>query len=105
MGVSVIFQGLGQSLRIRRDAADNVRLAIAAERLLGGLLAREEAPAAREEGEDAGYRWSIDPQSSSSRDELAPGARLVEVRLAVESPAGRRWEMTTLLPEQRTTPP
>jgi prepilin-type N-terminal cleavage/methylation domain-containing protein len=105
VGVSVVFQGLGQALRIRRDTVENVRLAVASERLLGGLLARAEAPGAREEGEEGGYRWSLEPRAGASREEPPSGAHLVEVVLAVESPAGRRWEMTTLLPEKGTTSP
>lgn len=101
IGVGVIFQGLAQGLRIRREAAENVRLTIAAEKLLDELIAEEEAPEAKAAGEADGYRWSIEPLPAERKDDIAYGATLVEVRLAVESPAGRRLEMTTLLPEQK----
>jgi len=106
LGVGVIFEGLGSALRLRAEANENVHLAVAAERLLGGLPTRKAAPTETEEGEAEGCRWRLEP--------LAPpptplgdvvgaggdlrGSPLVEVRLSIAAPSGRVWELMTLLP-------
>lgn len=103
IGLGVIVQGLGQGLRLRRESAENVRFTVLAEGLLGGLLARKEAPEAVEEGEQGGWRWRLEPlaEAPPGDAEQAPGgAALAALRIALVSPAGRIWEMTTLLPAQ-----
>lgn len=102
IGVGVIFEGLGQGLRIRREAAENVRLTGTAMQLLGELSAEEEAPSAKLEGVAGDYRWRVEPIKAERKDDVAYGARLIEVRLSLESPAGRRLELTTLLPEKES---
>lgn len=106
IGLGVILPGIGLSLRMRRDAADSVRLAIAAEQVLGELSQRTKAPAENEEGESGGCRWLIEPLDievgggigAGNIVETRRGAELVAVRLTVSVPDGSRWEMTTLLP-------
>jgi general secretion pathway protein I len=106
IGLGVIFQGLAQGLRVRRESAENVRLAIVGERFLGELLAREGAPSEAEEGEEAGVRWRVETvPAAAAAGEGSPFARLMEVRLILESRAGRRWVLTTLLPEARNPGP
>lgn len=105
IGIGVIVQGFGQGLRIRRDAADSVRLIIAAQRFLGQLVALEEAPDTEEEGEEEGFLWLITPVAIERTDDTPPGAALVEVRLTVTSPTGRSLQLTTLLPETKAETP
>ena len=110
IGLGVVFQGISQGLRLRGESADNIRLALVAERALGELAGREAAPETPEEGEDSGCRWRLEPVE----DPAAPpsgggaaavheprGAALVVVRLTVTAPSGRSWEATTLLPRAK----
>ncbi len=106
IGLGVVFQGISQGLRLRGESADNVRLSLVAERLLGELIVREYAPAAPEEGEESGCRWRLEPSEravalggviSSTAPADQRGSPLVDVRITVTTPAGRGWEMTTLL--------
>ena len=114
IGLGVVFQGIGQGLRLRGESADNVRLMLVAERILGELVEREAAPTGPEEGEDSGCRWQLEPvegavsaggviDASAAPDQR--GAPLVEVRLTVKAPSGRGWETTTLLPRAKDTSP
>jgi prepilin-type N-terminal cleavage/methylation domain-containing protein len=106
IGLGVILPGIGLSLRMRRDAADSVRLGIAAEQVLGELSQRTKAPAENEEGEAGGCRWLLEPLDveigggigAGNVVEAGRGAELVAVRLTVSVPDGPRWELTTLLP-------
>lgn len=107
IGLGVIFQGLGFGLRLRGEAAENVRLAVVAERVLGGLPLRRTAPAKPEEGEEEGVRWRLETREAHAG--LVPpegpperrGAGMVEVLLTVTAPSGRSWELLTLLPPAR----
>jgi len=114
IGLGVVFQGIGQGLRLRGASADNVKLSLAAERLLGEMIEREAAPTEPEEGEDSGCRWRLEPveravapggvvDASAAPDQR--GAPLVEVRLTVTAPSGRGWDMTTLLPRAKDAVP
>jgi len=114
IGLGVVFQGISQGLRLRGESADNVKLSLVAERILGELVEREAAPAEAEEGEDDGCRWRLEPvaravapggagETPSATDRR--GAPLVEVRLTVKAPSGRGWEATTLLPRAKDTSP
>ena len=114
IGLGVVFQGIGQGLRLRGASADNLKLSLAAESVLGGLIEREAAPAEPEEGEDSGCRWRLEPVerpvgpggvvgASSAPDQL--GAPLVAVRLTITAPSGRNWELTTLLPLPKAAAP
>ena len=114
IGLGVVFQGIGQGLRLRGESADNVRLALATERLLGELIEREAAPAEPEEGEDSGCRWRLEPvegtvdTGAAAETAAAPdrrGAPLVEVRLTVAAPSGRSFEASTLLPRAKDAAP
>ncbi len=107
IGLGVIFQGLGQGLRLRAETAENVRLAQVAESLIGRLPERDTAPEVPEEGEEAGCRWRIetidlpaakDAAATSPATTEGRGAQLSVVRLTVTAKSGRSWEMTTLLP-------
>ena len=114
IGLGVIFQGISQGLRLRGESVDNIRLSVAAERVLGELVAREAAPAEPVEGEDSGCRWRLE----SVEQAVAPGgvvgasatpdkrgAPLVVVRLTVTAPSGRDWQTTTLMPRAKETAP
>jgi len=116
LGISlgVIFQGIGQGLRLRGEAAENVRLALVAESLLGQLPERAAAPEAPEEGEDAGILWRLESVETPAARGAAPGAGAatdargtppVAVRLTVTAPSGRSWEMSTLLPRSAESVP
>jgi hypothetical protein len=103
LGLGVIFQGLAQGLRVRRDAAVEVRIAVVAERVLNELLARPAAPESPEEGEEDGVRWCVEaipPRTLAAGENARPqrGPRLLEVRVTLAA-AGRDWELTTLLPQ------
>jgi len=110
IGLGVVFQGISQGLRLRGQSADNVRLSLVAERLLGELAEREAAPTGIEAGEDSGCRWRLEllerPVSPGGvlDSSAAPGQRgapLVAVRLSVTAASGRGWESTTLLPRAK----
>ena len=114
IGLGVVFQGISQGLRLRGESADNVSLSLVTERLLGNLVEREAAPTELEEGEESGCRWRLEPVEGAvvpgevTGSAAAPehrGAPLVEVRLTVTTPSGRRWETTTLLPRAKDTAP
>jgi len=111
IGLGVVFQGVGQGLRLRGESADNVRLSLVAERLLGELIERESAPDSPEEGEDSGCLWRVEPVAravplggviDAGSGPGGHGAPLVEIRLTVKAPSGRSWEATTLLPKEVT---
>lgn len=112
VGLGVVFQGIGQGLRLRSQSADNVRLSLLAERILGGLAEREAAPTEPEAGEEAGCRWRLETveravapggvvNASAATD--SRGAALVDVRITVTAPSGRGWDTTTLLPRAKDT--
>jgi prepilin-type N-terminal cleavage/methylation domain-containing protein len=114
IGLGVVFQGISQGLRLRGESADNVRLSLATERMLGELIEREAAPTEPEEGEDSGCRWRLEPLErtvapgavdGTARTADQRGAPLVEVRLIVTAPAGRSWETSTLLPSAKDAAP
>jgi general secretion pathway protein I len=116
LGISlgVIFQSIGQGLRLRGDAAESVRLALVAESILGVLPERAAAPEAPEEGEEAGIRWRLESVEAPVARGAPPGAGAspkargalpVTVRLTVTAPSGRFWEMSTLLPRAAETVP
>lgn len=114
VGLGVVFQGIGQGLRLRGQSADNVSLSLVAERVLGELVEREAAPTAPEEGEDSGCRWRLEPLApavapggviATSAASSPRGAPLVAVRITVTAPSGRGWEATTLLPRVESAAP
>jgi len=114
IGLGVVFQGIGQGLRLRGQSADNVMLSLAAEHLLGGLIEREAAPTELEEGEESGCRWRLEPVEravalggviDTSAAAEHRGAPLIDVRLTVTAPSGRSWETSTLLPRAKDTAP
>lgn len=107
IGLGVIFQGLSQGLRLRGAAAENVRFVLAAESILGGLSGRTGAPAAPEEGEEAGCRWRLESVErpvalgavvGTGTGQGQGGAELVEILLTITAPSGQTWELSTLLP-------
>jgi prepilin-type N-terminal cleavage/methylation domain-containing protein len=107
IGLGVIFQGIAQGLRLRGSAAESVRLALVAERILGALPGRAAAPEQPEEGEETECRWRLETVSGAkgwTGASTAAGAKtpeasaLAEVRLTVTGRSGRAWVMTTLLP-------
>jgi len=87
---------------VRRQAAQDVALAVTAESVVGGLLARTAAPAELEEGDDGDVHWRLEPLAEAApragETSLPP---LVEVRISVEGAAGRSWEFATLLPREK----
>ena len=105
IGLGVILPGIGLSLRLRQDATEGSRLALAAEQVLGDLVLRKEAPESAEEGEVGGCSWLIEPLDAAAPDPAASGARhgaeLAQVRLTLTAPGGLRWELTTLLPRAK----
>ena len=114
IGLGVVFQGIGQGLRLRGQSADSVRLSLVTERLLGDLIEREAAPTELEEGEESGCRWRLEPleravapggviENAAATDHR--GAPLVDVRISVSTPSGRAWEATTLLPRAKDAAP
>jgi general secretion pathway protein I len=111
IGLGVVFQGFSQGLRVRGESADNVRISLVAERLLGQLIERTEAPSASEEGEENGCRWRLEPVERAvplggvvaSGSDSRRGGALVEVRLTVTAPSGRSWEAQSLLPQAQDT--
>jgi len=114
IGLGVLFQGIGQGLRLRGAAAESVQLALVAERIIGGLPERAAAPAEPEEGEESGCRWRLEPFElpAAPRAAVGPvaspdgrGAPLVGVRITVTAPSGRSWEMSTLLPRAAASTP
>ena len=107
IGLGVILPGIGLSLRMRRDASDDSRLALAAEQVLGDLVQRTKPLEAAEEGEIGGCRWQLEPLETPAAglgDARPHGAALTVVRLTLTAPGGPRWEMTTLLPSPRPEP-
>ena len=106
IGLGVVFQGIGQGLRLRAEGAENLRLAVVAESVLGGLPERDAAPETPEEGEESGCRWRLETLEThgaprTPAEPVAPAdqaAALAVVRLTLTAPSGRTWEMTSLLP-------
>jgi len=107
IGLGVVFQGIGQGLRLRAEGAENLRLALVAETVLGGLAEREAAPETPEGGEATGCRWRLETLETHGAPRIAAepaapaeqaAASLAVVRLTVTAPSGRNWEMFSLLP-------
>jgi prepilin-type N-terminal cleavage/methylation domain-containing protein len=97
LGLTVIMQGLALGLRVRRDSAESLRLGLVAEHRLQQLFAQGTVDPGDEVGEEHGYTWRVEvvPPAEPEGEE----GELVEVRLTVESPSGRKWELLTLMPE------
>ena len=114
VGLGVVFQGISQGLRLRGESADNVKLSLVTERILGSLVERQAAPTEPEEGEESGCRWRLEPLEHAAvpggvvenvETSAHRGAQLVDVRLTVTTASGRGWETTTLLPRAKDTTP
>jgi hypothetical protein len=105
IGLGVILPGIGLSLRLRQDASEGSRLAVAAEQVLGDLVLRKEAPQRAEEGEVDGCAWVIEPLDAAADgtggDAARHGAELTAVRVTLSLAGGPRWEFTTLLPRPK----
>lgn len=92
-GMAVVMQGLALGLKVRRDSAVTRQLSIVAANRLARLVADGGAPL-REEGEEGPFHWRL--ESLPLGDEGS--GELHEVKITVEAPSGRQWEITTLFP-------
>ena len=97
IGLTVIMQGIATGLQARRLSAESHHLALVAANRLDHLLAAGEAPAAAEEGREAGFDWRTEPTAAPSDGEGGDTV-LATVTITVTSTSGRTLQVTTLAP-------
>jgi hypothetical protein len=97
IGLAVIMQGLALGLKVRRDSAETQAMCRVAGNRLNDLLG-EGSFSAGAEGTEGPYRWRLDELPSKGGAEDGGAERLAALRISVEAPSGRAWELHTLFP-------
>ena len=100
IGLGVVFQGISQGLRLRGESADNVRLSLVAERVLGELVEREAAPDDARGGR--GVRLPL--AARTPRDCRRPGRGERRASAAADI-AARRWSKSVSPSRRRPAAP
>ena len=93
IGLAVIMQGLALGLKVRRESVETQAMCQVAGSRLNGLL-EEGSFTAAAEGTDGPYLWRLEELPS----EADSSANLVNLRINVEAPSGRVWELYTIFP-------
>ena len=92
IGLTVIMQGLALGLKVRRESVETQAMCQVAGSRLNGLL--EEGSFTAAEGTDGPYLWRLEELPS----EAGASANLANLRINVEAPSGRVWELYTIFP-------
>ena len=96
IGLAVIMQGLAQGLKVRRDSIETQVMSQVAENRLNELLGEGSFSAAAE-GTDGSYRWRLEELPSGGTG-AGSAERLAGLKINVEAPSGRTWELYTIFP-------
>jgi prepilin-type N-terminal cleavage/methylation domain-containing protein len=103
-GLAVIMQGLALGLKIRRESTESQQLSLVALNRLNVLMSEGKVSPDMEEGAEGDFRWRI--ESSPSEGDAGRGTEtvLAHVRILVEAPSGRTWELSTIMPQDDDEP-
>lgn len=103
-GLAVIMQGLALGLKVRRESTESQQLSLIALNRLNLLMSEGKVPSDMDEGSEGSYSWRI--ESSPLGREVETGAEevLAHVRILVEAPSGRTWELSTIFPQDDDEP-
>jgi len=103
-GLAVIMQGLAVGLKVRRESTESQHLSLIALNRLNLLMSEGKVPPDMEEGSEGDYRWRIEVSPPEGDAERGAGAVPAHVRILVEAPSGRTWELSTLMPQDDDEP-
>jgi prepilin-type N-terminal cleavage/methylation domain-containing protein len=100
IGLAVIMQGLALGLKVRRDSGETQAMCQVAGSRLNELLGEGSFSAAAE-GTEGPYVWRLEELPSAGG---AAAERLAHLRINVEAPSGRAWELHTIFPRGNDEP-
>jgi hypothetical protein len=103
-GLGVIMQGLSVGLKVRRESTESQHLSLIALNRLNLLMSEWKVPLEMEEGSEGDYRWRIEGSPPEGDAGEGGGAVPAHVRILVEAPSGRTWELSTLMPQDDDEP-
>ena len=103
-GLAVIMQGLAVGLKVRRESTESQHLSLIALNRLNLLMSEGKVPPDMEEGSEGDYRWRIEVSPPDGDVEGGVEAAPAHVRILVEAPSGRTWELSTLMPQDDDEP-
>jgi prepilin-type N-terminal cleavage/methylation domain-containing protein len=97
IGLAVIMQGLALGLKVRRESIETQAMSQVAENRLNELLGEGSFSAAAE-GTDGPYLWRLEELPAVGGAETGSAGRLARLKINVEAPSGRTWELYTIFP-------
>jgi prepilin-type N-terminal cleavage/methylation domain-containing protein len=103
IGLAVIMQGLALGLKVRRESAENQAMCQVAGNRLNDLMGEGSFSAAAE-GTEGPYRWRLEEISSPDGAGGGGTEMLATLRISVEAPSGRSWELYTIFPREDDEP-
>lgn len=103
IGLAVIMQGLALGLKVRRESVETEAMCRVAGNRLNELLGEGSFSAAAE-GTEGSYLWRLEELPSEGGAGSAAAGRLAGLRVSVEAPSGRSWELYTVFPRSDDEP-
>ena len=97
IGLAVIMQGMALGLKVRRDSIETQAMSQVAENRLNELL-DEGSFSAAAEGTDGPYLWRLEELSTAGGAGTGSAERLASLKINVEAPSGRTWDLYTIFP-------
>ena len=97
IGLAVIMQGLALGLKVRRESVETQAMCQVAGSRLNELL-EERSFSAAAEGTDGPYLWRLEELPPPVGAGAGSEERLAHLRINVEAPSGRTWELHTIFP-------
>lgn len=97
IGLAVIMQGLALGLKVRRESIETQAMSQVAENRLNELLGEGSFSAAGE-GTDGPYLWRLEELPPAGGAGAGSAERLARLKINVEAPSGRTWELYTIFP-------
>jgi prepilin-type N-terminal cleavage/methylation domain-containing protein len=102
IGLAVIMQGLALGLKVRRESVETQAMCRVAGSRLNELLGEGSFSAAAE-GTEGPYLWRLEDLPSPDGAGTGAGS-LADLRVSVEAPSGRSWELYTAFPRSDDEP-
>jgi prepilin-type N-terminal cleavage/methylation domain-containing protein len=103
-GLAVIMQGLALGLKVRRESTESQQLSLVALNRLNVLMSEGKVSPDMEEGTEGDFLWRIESSPWEGDAERGAETVLAHVRILVEAPSGRTWELSTIMPQDDDEP-
>ena len=97
IGLAVIMQGLALGLKVRRESTETQAMSQVAENRLNELLGKGSFSAAAE-GTEGPYLCRLEELPEVGGAGAGGAGRLARLKINVEAPSGRTWELYTIFP-------